>query len=244
MVFNIDFMIRCFPQILGKFKVNFSIAVYAFALSFLLALMINAIFAYRLKILSKIINVYISLARSLPIYLQVVLFFFGLPVLLRTIALHLGLEFNVRSLPTMVTITIAFTFNTTAYLAEALRGGISGIPKGEVDAAFSIGMTLFQTLKRVIIPQAVALTLPSLSVLLIGLTHSTTLAFGATIIEMNGQAGIAASGNGLYFEAFMVAGLLFWAMTLLIEIFFGILERLVHGRGRPREQKDFIANYA
>ena len=244
MVFNVDFMIRCFPQILGKFKVNLAIAVYAFAISFFLALVVNVVFAYRLRVLSRLINVYISLARALPIYLQVVLFFFGLPVLLRTLAHQLGLEFNVRSIPTMVTITIAFTFNMTAYLAEALRGGVAGIPKGEVDAAFSIGMTLWQTLRRVVIPQAVALTLPSLSVLLVGLTHSTTLAFGATIIEMNGQAAIAASGNGLYFEAFLVAGLLFWVMTLAIELFFGLLERLTRGRGRPREQREVIVNYA
>ena len=144
----------------------------------------------------------------------------------------------------MVTIVIAFTFNMTAYLTEAIRGGMAGIPKGEVDAAFSIGMTLWQTLRRVILPQAVALTLPSLSVLLIGLTHSTTLAFGATIIEMNGQAGMAASGNGLYFEAFFVAGLLFWVMTLSIELLFGLLEKLFRGRGRPREQREVIVNYA
>jgi His/Glu/Gln/Arg/opine family amino acid ABC transporter permease subunit len=244
MVFNVDFMLRCLPQVMGKFKVNLSIACYAFAISFALALIINVIFAYKLRILTRLINVYISLARALPIYLQIVLFFFGLPVILRTLAAQLGLEFNVRSIPPMVTIVIAFTFNMTAYLTEALRGGVAGIPKGEIDAAFSVGMTLMQTLKRVIIPQAVALTLPSLSVLLIGLTHSTTLAFGATIIEMNGQAAIAAAGNGLYFEAFLVAGILFWVMTLMIELLFAILEKLVHGRGRPREQREVIVNYA
>jgi His/Glu/Gln/Arg/opine family amino acid ABC transporter permease subunit len=243
MVFNVDFMIRCFPQILGKFKVNLSIAVYAFAISFALALLMNVVFAYRLKILSAVIGAYVSLARALPIYLQIVLFFFGLPVVIRTIALQLGLNFNVRSIPTMVTIVIAFTFNMTAYLTEAIRGGVAGISKGEVDAAFSIGMTLWQTLRRLIIPQAVALILPSLSVLLIGLTHSTTLAFGATIIEMNGQASIAASGNGLYFEAFLVAGMLFWAMTLMIELLFAILEKLV-GRGRPKEHREVVVNYA
>jgi L-cystine transport system permease protein len=244
MVLNVDFILRALPSIMEKFPVNLTIACEAFAISLVLALAVNVVFAYRLKLLVRLINIYISLARALPIYLQIVLFFFGLPVIIRTVALKLGLEFSVRSIPPMMTIVIAFTFNMTAYLSEAIRGGVAGIPKGELDAAFSIGMTMWQSLRRVIIPQALTLTLPSLSVLLIGLVHSTTLAFGATIIEMNGQAGIAAAGNGLYFEAFLAAGALFWVMTLMIEILFAVITRLAHGRGRSRERHEVMVNYA
>jgi His/Glu/Gln/Arg/opine family amino acid ABC transporter permease subunit len=230
MRFNVEFLIDTFMNVIEKFDVNFSIACYAFSLSLVFGIIINLIYAYKCTFLVPIINAYISLARAIPIYLQIVLFFFGIPIILRTLYQGFGLDFNVRSVSPMFSVVMALTFNMTAYISEALRGGISGVPKGEIEAAFSIGMTMRQILCRVILPQAMVLSLPSLCVLLIGLTHSTTLAFGATVIEMNGQASIQADGNGLYFEAFLAAGMLFWCMTVLIELFFRTIEKRIKGK--------------
>jgi His/Glu/Gln/Arg/opine family amino acid ABC transporter permease subunit len=227
MRFDIDFLINVLVGVFGKFHVNLEIAIYAFSFGVLCAILITVIRIYKFRIIIFIIDFYISLARAIPIYLQIVLFFFGIPVILRTISHSFGIEINVRNIPPMFSVILALTFNMTAYLSEALRGCVTGIPKGEIEAAFSIGMTTLQMLRRVILPQAVVLCLPSLCVLLIGLSHSTTLAFGATIIEMNGQAALLADGNGLYFEAFLAAGLLFWLMTLLIQFFFHTVERCI-----------------
>jgi His/Glu/Gln/Arg/opine family amino acid ABC transporter permease subunit len=242
--FNVEFLIDTFMNVIEKFDVNFSIACYAFSLSLVFGIIINLIYAYKCTILVPVINAYISLARAIPIYLQIVLFFFGIPVILRTFSQSFGMDFNVRSVPPMFSVIVALTFNMTAYISEALRGGVSGIPKGEIEAAFSLGMTVTQILRRVILPQAIALSLPSLCVLLIGLTHSTTLAFGATIIEMNGQASIQADGNGLYFEAFLAAGMLFWCMTVLIGFFFRAIERRIKGKFDPNMANHFALSYA
>jgi His/Glu/Gln/Arg/opine family amino acid ABC transporter permease subunit len=226
MRFDLAFMIEAFWGIMGKFPVNLHIALNAFLCGFIIAILIIVIRVYNIRILVKIIDIYISIARAVPIYLQIVLFFFGLPVILRSIAHSLGMDFNVRSLPPILTVSIALTFTITAYLSEALRGSVAAIRKGEIEAAYSLGMTTLQILRRVILPTATVLCLPSLCVLLIGLTHSTTLAFGATILEMNGQASLMADSNGLYFEAFLAAGILFWIMTAAIEFFF----RFVSGK--------------
>jgi ABC-type amino acid transport system permease subunit len=244
MRFNVGFLIDTFMKVIDKFDVNLSIACYAFSLSLIFGILINFVYMHKCTIPVLIINAYISLARAIPIYLQIVLFFFGIPIILRTLLLSFGLDFNVRSIPPMFSVVAALTFNMTAYISEALRGAVSGIPKGEIEAAFSIGMTVTQVLFRIILPQAIVLCLPSLCVLLIGLTHSTTLAFGATVIEMNGQASIQADGNGLYFEAFLAAGMLFWCMTVLIAFFFRVIERKFKGKFDLKSANHLAINYA
>ncbi|HEY0207747.1 amino acid ABC transporter permease [Acerihabitans sp.] len=224
MRFDLDFMLLVIKEVIYKLPVNIMLATNAFALGLFLAVVITVIRFYRLRFVIKIIDFYISLARGIPLYLQIVLFFFGLPIVLKTLADALGMEFSIRHFSPAASVVAALTFNVTASLSESLRGGVAGIRRGEIEAGHSIGMTLWQILHRVVVPQSAVLCLPNFCVLFIGLVHSTTLAFGATIIEMNGQASLLADDNGRYFEAFLAAGIFFWAITLVIQKIFKLLE--------------------
>lgn len=218
--------------LLYKLPINLQLALSAFVVGLGFAIIIVIIRFYRISFLLPVIELYLSIARGTPLYLQIVLCFLGLPILFKLAADELGLLFSVRDFPPMLSATVALVFYITAPLSEALRGGMSGIHKGEIEAAYSIGMTSLQVLRRVIIPQSCALCLPNFCVLFIGLTHSTTLTFGATIMEMNGQATLIADDRGFYFEAFIATALLFWLVTLALQKLFKWLEKRVLFKGR------------
>ena len=82
---------------------------------------------------------------------------------------------------------IAFAINESAYNSENIRAAIQSVDKGQIEAAKSLGMTPFQTLRRVIIPEALIVALPTLGNSFISLIKGTSLAFVASVVEMTAQ---------------------------------------------------------
>lgn len=109
-------------------------------------------------------------------------------------------------------------------MSEVVRAGIQAVDKGQVEAAQSIGMTTIQTLRRIILPQALSVSLPNLSNSVIGMLHGSTLAYTISVVEINARAQIVAADNWKYFEAYIAAAILFWVLTILIEWISGWLE--------------------
>jgi len=116
-----------------------------------------------------------------------------------------------------VLVILAFSLNTSAYLAETLRAGVSAISRGEVEAAWSIGMTAWQTWWRILLPQAVTITLPNLGSRLINVLHGSSLAFWISVVEVTGKANLIAASSYQFVEAFLAAAAIYWLTTLLIE---------------------------
>lgn len=91
------------------------------------------------------------------------------------------------------------------------------MPKREIEAARSLGMTSAQVYRRVIIPNAAVIATPSLINSLIGLTKGTSLAFSAGIVEMYAQAQILGGADYRYFERYISVALVYWVISILIE---------------------------
>ncbi|GHU46916.1 amino acid ABC transporter permease [Spirochaetia bacterium] len=143
--------------------------------SFFLGLIIAIITALarisRYKPLSKIAEGYVWIFRGTPLLVQLFIVFFGLP--------SLGIRLD--ALPSAI---IAFSLNIGAYCSETIRASILAINKGQWDAAFSLGMTKRQALRRIIAPQSLSIAVPPLSNSFISLVKDTSLAANITIAEM------------------------------------------------------------
>ncbi|WP_153056388.1 amino acid ABC transporter permease, partial [Streptococcus suis] len=79
---------------------------------------------------------------------------------------------------------LVFSVNTGAYAAETIRASIESVPKGQLEAGYSVGMSFAQTMRRIILPQAFRVAFPPLSNTLIGLVKDTSLAANITVLEM------------------------------------------------------------
>lgn len=102
---------------------------------------------------------------------QLYVIFFGLP--------SLGIVLD--AFPSAV---LVFSVNTGAYAAETIRASIESVPKGQLEAGYSVGMSFAQTMRRIILPQAFRVAFPPLSNTLIGLVKDTSLAANITVLEM------------------------------------------------------------
>ncbi|ARO07625.1 amino acid ABC transporter permease [Lactiplantibacillus plantarum] len=172
------------PQIAAAgLKYTIPIAIISFILGLILAIFTALVKISTRRgwflILKAIANFYVWLFRSTPLLVQLFIVYFGLPYLKIK-----GLFPNGVQLDPWTAGVATFSLNTGAYCAETIRAAILSIPQGQWEAAYSIGMTKSQVLKRIILPQAARVSLPPLSNSFISLVKDTSLAASITIIEM------------------------------------------------------------
>jgi polar amino acid transport system permease protein len=199
------------------------------ALGFLLALALGLVLA--LMRLSSV-GVYRWVAGA---YVE---FFRGLPALLVVIAIGFGipLAFQLR-LDRTLSITIALGVVGSAYICETIRAGIQAVPKGQVEAARSLGMSPTRTMVTIVIPQAFRTVLPPLTNELILLTKDSSLAFllGTTLEQYElAQFGRAALNEVRSLTPLLVVGLCYLVITLPLSYLARRLERRYGSAGQPK----------
>ncbi len=129
---------------------------------------------------------------------------------------------------------LAFALNTGAYTAEIVRGSIQMIPKGELEAAASFGMSQGQMLRHIILPSALRRALPAYSNEVILMLHGSSVAGVITVVDLTGAARIINARYYSPFEAFVTAGVLYLMLSLMLVWCFRRLERRWYAHLRPR----------
>ncbi len=172
------------PQLIAAgIKFTIPLALISFAFGLIIALL-TALVRISTKggwfsVIKGIFRFYVWLFRSTPLLVQLFIVYFGLPYLRIAGVLDNGIK-----LSPFIAGVITFSLNTGAYASETIRAAISSVPKGQWEAAASIGMTHTQTLRRIVLPQAFRISLPPLANSFISLVKDTSLAASITIVEM------------------------------------------------------------
>ena len=185
-----------------------------FCVTLLLALPIGMLAALgrlsSLRPVSFLMEVYIWLMRGTPLMLQLLFVYFALPMV--------GIM-----LPDIAAALLAFTLNYAAYFAEIFRAGIQAIPRGQYEAAKTLGMTYSQTMKRIILPQVIRIVLPPISNETINLVKDTSLIY---ILAMNDLLRVARTIVQREFDMtpFLIAAVFYLAMTFVLTWGFKKLE--------------------
>lgn len=218
MNFDLNFFARSFILIWEAVPVTLELTFLGFLLGLVLGFFAALIQINRLPILSHLIDAVISFLRGTPAVLQIYLVYYAVPYFLQILLGIFGIEINSAEIPVLLLCIIALGLNRGAYLTSTIRSGFLSVNKGEIEAAKSIGMTGSMVLRIVILPRAFRICLPNFVSNLVNILHGSSLAFYATLIEMNGKANILAQDNWRYFETYLAAGLIYWIMTITIEL--------------------------
>lgn len=205
------------PKILERLPVTLGLTLAGASFGLILALVFAIVKINRVRILYPIQAVFVSFLRGTPILVQLMLTYYGIPLMLKAINQKYGLSLNINDIPAEVFAITAFAFNEAAYTSETLRAAIQSVNPGEIEGAKSLGMTSAQVYRRVIIPNAAVVATPTLVNGLIGLTKGTSLAFNAGIVEMFAQAQILGGSDYRYFERFISVAMIYWAVSIIIE---------------------------
>jgi len=237
-IFDIKLIFTEIPALLKYLPVTLEITSISIFFGLLIGLLIAMIKIRKVRFLSGLATLYVSFIRGTPLLIQLYLSFYGIPILLRYINYYYGTNYNLNNVPAMVFVLVAFAMNESAYNSESIRAAIQSVEKGQIEAAHSLGMTSFQTLRRIILPEALIVAIPTLGNSLISLIKGTSLAFAASVVEMTAQAKILAGNNYRYFEMFVSLAIIYWLLTVLIERGIVSLEKKLRASDRGHAKID------
>jgi arginine/lysine/histidine/glutamine transport system substrate-binding/permease protein len=162
-------------------------------------------------------RIYVDFFRGTPMLVQIFIIYFGLPALFKDI----GLEFGFERFPAAV---LALSLNVTAYLGEIVRGGIQSIDRGQWEAAQSLGMKTVQTLRHIILPQALRRMLPPLGNEFITLIKDTSLVAVIGVEELFRQGQLIVATSYKAFEIYITVALVYLILTTFSSLAFRKLE--------------------
>lgn len=216
-IFDFKLVFELIPKLLVYLPVTLEITVLSMFFGLVLGLLLAIIKIKRIPVLYRLTVLFVSFMRGTPILIQLYITYYGIPIALKYINYYNGTDYNINNVPALLFVLLAFTMNEAAYTSESIRAAIQSIDKGQLEAANSLGMTYFQTLRRIIVPEAFEVALPTLGNTLIGLMKGTSLAFVCSVVEMTAQGKIIAGNNYRYFEVYVALSIIYWALTIVIE---------------------------
>lgn len=170
-----------------------------------------------LKLLQLVLGVYIEVFRGTPMIVQSMVIYYG------------ALQSFGIDMPRMVAAIFIVSINTGAYMAEIIRGGIISIDKGQTEAATSIGMTHWQTMVYVVLPQAIRNIMPSIgNEFVVNIKDSSVLNV-ISVTELFFQAKSAAGTYFRYFEVYFIVAVIYLVLTFTVTRILRLIEKKMDG---------------
>jgi polar amino acid transport system permease protein/polar amino acid transport system substrate-binding protein len=209
------------PSLLSGLWVTIEIAVISLILAVIIGIILGIFSISTSKILKTISTVYIYIVRGTPLMIQALFLFFGV-----------GQALNIRFDP-MAAAIITLTVNASAYMAEIFRGGIQAVDSGQMEAARSLGLGYYKAMRKVILPQAIKIMVPSILNQFIVTLKDTSILSVISIRELtlSGQIIIARNFQPMNMYA-IVAAMYLIIITLLTLVSRYIERRLSYGNKR------------
>ena len=213
-MFKVSYFLEVLPIIASKVNITFELTVAATIFALIVGVIIAIIGYYKIPVLYQLTRVYVSIMRGTPVVAQLYFFYYG-------IALYSAF---VRNMTPLIAVAVVMSFNMGAFMSESIRGALLSVDEGQKEAAYSLGMTNFQLVTRIVIPQAVRVALPPLFNDIINLIM-TSLAFMLGVPDIMGAAKIEGARTFRYFEIYAAVMLVYWLIIFVLGILHKLLEK-------------------
>jgi polar amino acid transport system permease protein len=170
----------------------------------------------RNPILHGIASVYVEVIRGIPLLVQLIIWYFAFPAMVK----DLGNAWNIESLSNykanpIVMAILGMTICYAAYMSEVYRAGIESIPKGQMEAARSLGMSYFQAMWYVILPQAIRVILPPIGNEFVTLLKDSSLVSVVAVADLTRRGREFMAANFIPIQTWLMVALLYLVMTLI-----------------------------
>ncbi|MFJ4038539.1 amino acid ABC transporter permease [Microbacterium sp. NPDC090007] len=200
------------PMVLAGITGTIPLSLASFAIGLVIALFMALLRLSPNVVLSSIARFYISIIRGTPLLVQLFVIFYGLPAV--------GL--TIDPFPAAI---IAFSLNVGGYAAEVIRAAILSVPRGQWEAAHTVGLSRSKTLSRIILPQAARVSVPPLSNTFISLVKDSSLASLILVSELFRQAQNIAAFSYEFMAVYLEAALIYWLFCLVLSFAQNALEK-------------------
>ncbi|GAA2166969.1 ABC transporter substrate-binding protein/permease [Pedococcus bigeumensis] len=196
---------NAWPMVRAALTKTIPLTAISFTIGMVIALVVGLMRMSKQPVVSGLARLYISFIRGTPLLVQLFLIFYALP------------QLGVKIEPFLAAV-IAFSVNVGGYAAEIVRSSVESLPKGQWEAASTVGMGYSTTLRRIILPQAARTAVPPLSNTLISLVKDTSLAAVILVTELFQQARLAAAPTFEFLALFGMAAVYYWVICLVLSV--------------------------
>ncbi|AWI03870.1 amino acid ABC transporter permease [Clostridium drakei] len=217
MNFDFQWFIKLFPIVLPSLKLTIEISLISLIFTLLLSVIISIVRYYKIGGLSQIFGVYITFFRATPLVAQLFMLYFGLPCVIPAL----------KSMTAFQATVIALTLNTASFMAETLRAALESVEVGQLEACYSMSMTKYQTMMRVVLPQAFVVALPSLGNQFIGIIKGSALGFTVGLADIMAKSKMEAALTLRFFEAYLCVTLIYLVIVVFVEKIQKLLEKRI-----------------
>lgn len=212
-------ILSAFKQIIPCLWITTEVVFWATAAGILLGLLISQVRIKRTPVLYQIVTVFISFMRGSPLIVQLMLAYYFFPRFLGIFGI------NANRWPKLIFAYIAYGLNQAAFVGEMFRSSIEAIPAGQTEAAKSLGFSGYQTYFHVIIPQMTRIVLPAFGNDFVSLFQGTSLVYLLGIMDVMGRAKSVGTSSGHFLEPYLVALVIYVAISLVLHLAFSRLEK-------------------
>jgi len=220
-LFNPQVAVENIGPLLGGLLITVELTFAVITLSLVCGLFVALAGMSRLTPLRWLVKAYIEVIRGTPLLLQLIYVYYVLP------------EIGIR-LDAFTAGVLALTLNYSAYISEVYRSGIQAIAKGQHDAAAALGMTRGLAMRRIVLPQAIRIVVPTLGNYFIGLFKDTALCSAVSIQELVFTAQVHAALSFQYFTLYTVVAAMYFLVSFPAARLVGYLERVTKRGYRRR----------
>lgn len=199
---TIDFKLifETLPYVLKGIPYTLGIALVSFLIGNLIAIILTILLERAIAPIRYVIRFYVSFLRGIPMIVLLFLFYFGLPIQLTAIEAS----------------CLSFSLSSSAFLTEIYRGALAGVDVGQRDAGYSLGFTYSQLMRKVVFPQAFVTAVPALGNVAMDVLKGTSLTAMISVPDIFQLAKIVGGRKFDFFSMYILVGVLYWLMCLLI----------------------------
>lgn len=228
-------------DLLPYIPITLALSVLATSLGTVLGLGMALIKMARVPVLSQLNAVLVSYLRGTPPLVQLLLNVNAVPIAILYINHQFGTDWDAMALSPFLVAALTFALTEAAYSSETIRAALLSVDRREIEAAHALGMTPWQTLRRITVPNASVVAFPTLVNHFIGMLKQSSLAFVVSVVEITAYAKILGGRDYRYFEAYLATAIIYWGLTVIIEQIARIVEARMQrprpGRARLRSAR-------
>ncbi|WP_342557999.1 amino acid ABC transporter permease [Metasolibacillus sp. FSL K6-0083] len=222
---NIAFLIDTFWVALSGVPIALLVTIVSLILAIPLAFLLAMSRIYEVPIINRLTKIYVSFVRGTPVIIQIFVLYSSIPLILAGLFEKYNINYSIYDVNPLWYALIIFTFNTAAVLTEVFRSALQTVPNGQLEAAYSVGLTTAQAYWRIVIPQSLVAALPNLCTATINLIKATSLGYAISLQEITLKAKVAANVGYNYLEAYIDIFIVYLILCMTVEYLFKRYER-------------------
>ena len=214
MKFSFEYLWKCLLSGVVFIPVTLKLALIPLAIALVLGTLIALARIFKIPVVEKVFKIFVAIYSGIPVMVTLLIFHL----------IYLSC-FKPGKNGTMLLAYFTFTLGRTIIVSESVRGAFLSIPKGQYEAAYACGLSTFQTLRNIVIPQMIPVALPTLTNNTLGSIKNTSIVMVLGIVDVLNGSTIPCADTYSYVEGYVAAAIIYWAVNAVVEFLLVRLEK-------------------